>query len=49
MSKHLNYLNILDKNAVASEEHAKDPKAAMTKHSLTENKQAAVISADKKC
>lgn len=48
MSKLLDYLNILDKDAAAREEHIKDPKAAMTKFGLTDAEQAAVMSGDKK-
>jgi hypothetical protein len=48
MSKLLSYLNTLDKDAAAREEHAKDPKAAMTKHGLSEEEQEALMSGDKK-
>ncbi|MDO8179122.1 MAG: hypothetical protein Q7T62_12840 [Undibacterium sp.] len=48
MSKLLDYLNTLDKDAAAREAHAKDPKAAMTKQGLTDEEQAAVLSGDKK-
>jgi hypothetical protein len=48
MSKLLDYLNILDKDATAREAHAKDPKAAMTKHGLSDDEQAALMSGDKK-
>lgn len=48
MSKLLNYLNTLDKDAAAREEHAKDPKAAMTKHGLSADEQDALMSGDKK-
>lgn len=48
MSKLLDYLNTLDKDAAAREAHAKDPKAAMAKHGLTDEEQAAVLSGDKK-
>lgn len=48
MSKLLDYLNTLDKDAAAREAHAKDPKAAMTKHGLTDEEQVALMSGDKK-
>ena len=48
MSKLLNYLNTLDKDAAAREEHAKDPKAAMTKYGLSADEQGALMSGDKK-
>lgn len=48
MSKLLDYLNTLDKDAAAREAHAKDPKAAMTKHGLSDAEQAALMSGDKK-
>ncbi len=48
MSKLLDYLNTLDKDAAAREAHNKDAKAAMTKHGLTDEEQAAVLSGDKK-
>lgn len=47
MSKLLDYLNILDKDAAAREAHNKDPKAAMTKHGLSDDEQNAVLSGDK--
>lgn len=47
MSKLLDYLNTLDKDAAAREAHAKDPKAAMTKHGLSDKEQAALMSGDK--
>jgi hypothetical protein len=47
MSKLLNYLNTLDKDAAAREAYAKDPKAAMTHHGLSEAEQAALLSGDK--
>jgi hypothetical protein len=48
MSKLLDYLNTLDKDAAAREAHAKDPKAAMKKFGLTPEEKAAVMSGDKK-
>lgn len=48
MSKLLDYLNILDKDAAAREAHKNDPTAAMTKHGLTDAEQAAVLSGDRK-
>lgn len=48
MSKLLDYLNTLDKDAAARAAHAKDPKAAMTKHGLTDDEQAALMSGDRK-
>lgn len=48
MSKLLDYLNTLDKDAAAREAHAKDPKAAMTKHGLSSEEQVALMSGDKK-
>ena len=48
MSKLLDYLNSLDKDAAAREAHNKDAKAAMTKFGLTEEEQKAVVSGDKK-
>jgi hypothetical protein len=48
MSKLLDYLNTLDKDAAAREAHAKDPKAAMKKFGLTAEEQAALMSGDKK-
>jgi hypothetical protein len=47
MSKLLNYLNHLDKNAEAREAFNKDPKAAMTHHGLTDAEQAALLAGDK--
>jgi hypothetical protein len=47
MSKLLDYLNTLDKDAAAREAHAKDPKAAMKEFGLTEEEQAALISGDR--
>ncbi|MES2049906.1 MAG: hypothetical protein V4447_16010 [Pseudomonadota bacterium] len=48
MSKLLDYLNTLDKDAAARAAHAKDPKAAMNKHGLSDEEQAALMSGDKK-
>ena len=48
MSKLLDYLNTLDKDAAARDAHNKDAKAAMTKFGLTEEEQKAVVSGDKK-
>lgn len=47
MSKLLDYLNTLDKDAVAREAFAKDPQAAMTQHGLSHAEQAALLSGDK--
>jgi hypothetical protein len=47
MSKLLDYLNILDKDAAAREAHVKEPKAAMAKHGLSDDEQAAMMSGDK--
>jgi hypothetical protein len=48
MSKLLDYLNILDKDAAAREAHIKDPKAAMTKAGLSDEEQTALLSGSKK-
>lgn len=48
MSKLLDYLNTLDKDAAAREAHAKDPKASMTKYGLNDAEQAAILSGDRK-
>ncbi|MCU6434051.1 hypothetical protein LPB67_09760 [Undibacterium sp. Jales W-56] len=48
MSKLLDYLNILDKDAAAREAHKKDPKGAMKKFGLSDHEQEAFISGDKK-
>lgn len=48
MSKLLDYLNTLDKDAAAREAHAKDPKASMIKHGLNDAEQVALMSGDKK-
>jgi hypothetical protein len=47
MSKLLNYLNHLDKNAEAREAFNKDSKAAMAHHGLTGEEQAALLAGDK--
>ena len=48
MSKLLNYLNVLDKDAVAREAHATSPKTAMKKFDLDDDEQSAVMSGNKK-
>ncbi len=48
MSKLLDYLNTLDKDATAREAHNKDPKTAMKKHGLSDVEQAALMSGDRK-
>lgn len=48
MSKLLDYLNTLDKDAAAREAHNKDPKAAMKKFGLSTHEQDAFMSGDKK-
>jgi hypothetical protein len=47
MSKLLDYLNTLDKDAAAREAFTKDPQAAMTQYGLNEAEQAALMSEDK--
>ncbi|MES2039021.1 MAG: hypothetical protein V4495_14395 [Pseudomonadota bacterium] len=47
MSKLLEYLNTLDKDADALTSHRSDPDAAMTSFGLTAAEQAAVLSGDK--
>lgn len=47
MSKLLDYLNALDKDATAREAHAANPTAAMTAFGLTDEEQAALLSGDK--
>lgn len=47
MSKLLDYLSTLDKNAAAREAHKKDPKAAMRKFGLTAVEKDAFLSGDK--
>ena len=46
MSKLLDYLNILDKDAAAREAHVNDPLGAMTNFGLTEEEKKAVHSGD---
>lgn len=48
MSKLLDYLNILDKDAAAREAHLQDPIATMKAFGLSSGEQAAVISGNKK-
>ena len=48
MSKLLDYLNTLDKNASARDAHNKDAKAAMTKFGLSDAEQKALVSGDNK-
>ena len=47
MSKLLDYLNALDKDAAAREAFTKDPQAAMKQYGLDEAEQAALASGDK--
>ncbi len=47
MSKLLDYLTLLDKDATARQAHNKDPKAAMTRYGLSEAKQKALLSGNK--
>lgn len=47
MSKLLEYLNTLDKDADAKASHRSDPGAAMTSFGLTAEEQAAVLAGDK--
>ena len=47
MSKLLDYLNVLDKDATAREAHIKDHKAAMAANGLSDDEQAAMMSGDK--
>lgn len=47
MSKLLDYLNILDSDAVAREAHLQDPIAAMTAFGLSDEEQAALMSGDR--
>lgn len=47
MSKVLDFLNTLDKDAVMLAEYKKDGKAVMTKYGLNEAEQQAVLSGDK--
>ena len=48
MSKLLNYLNTLDKDADARDAHNKDARGAMTNAGLTDEEQDAFVSGDKK-
>ena len=48
MSKLLDYLNTLDKDASARDAHNKDAKAAMTKFGLSDAEQKALVSGDNK-
>lgn len=48
MSKLLDYLNILDKDAAAREAHLQDPIAAMKEFGLSGEEQSAVMSGNKK-
>jgi len=47
MSKLLDYLNHLDKNADARDAHAADPTTAMTNFGLTQDEQDALMSGDR--
>jgi len=47
MAKLLEYLNTLDQNADAREEHNKNPVKAMTDFGLCKQEQAAFLSGDK--
>ena len=47
MSKLLDYLNHLDKNADARDAHAADPAGSMTNFGLSQDEQDAVTSGDK--
>lgn len=47
MSKLLDYLNTLDKDAPAREAFSKEPRAAITQHGLNEAEQAAFLFWDK--
>ncbi|MFZ6672682.1 hypothetical protein [Undibacterium sp. Xuan67W] len=47
MSKLLDYLNTLDKDAAAREAHANDPKGAMDQFGLSDEEQSAFMSGDK--
>lgn len=47
MSKLLDYLNLLDKDAVAREAFAKDPEAAMVQYGLSDEEQKALLSGNK--
>jgi len=47
MSKLLDYLNHLDKNADARDAHAADPAGSMTNFGLSQDEQDALMSGDK--
>jgi hypothetical protein len=47
MSKLVDYLNLLDKDAAARQAHSSDPKAAMTAFGLNAAEQQAVMSGDR--
>jgi len=47
MSKLVDYLNLLDKDAAARDAYAKDPNAAMAANGLSAAEQAALLSGDK--
>lgn len=47
MSKLVDYLNLLDKDAAARQAHNADPKAAMTAFGLSDAEQAVFMSGDK--
>jgi hypothetical protein len=47
MSKLLDYLNIIDQDAVAREAFVADPQAAMTQYGLNSVEQQALMSGDK--
>lgn len=47
MSKLLDYLNLLDKDAAAREAFAKDPSVAMTAYGLDAAEQQALLSGDR--
>ena len=47
MSKLLDYINHLDKNADARDAHAADPGTCMTNFGLTQDEQDALMSGDK--
>lgn len=47
MSKLLDYLNLLDKDAAAREAFAKDPQAAMTQYGLNDAEQKALLSGNR--
>lgn len=48
MSNLINYLNALDKDAVAREAHKKDPRGAMKKFGLSYQEQEAMMPSDAK-